>query len=170
MANNPVVILALRFVLLVLAQALVFNDLGFWGFINPMIYVLFIYWYPLQNNRTIFLMIGFVLGITIDLFSDSMALHTAATVTAIYIRPFLVRFCFGANFEPQGFGLKNVTRLQRYALLALIVGVHHLVYFSLEIFSFAHFLLILKKLFFISLGTLVVGVLIHTLFSREGNY
>jgi len=170
MPNNSTFIIIVRFVLLVLVQTLIFNDLRFFGFINPMVYILFVYWHPIQNNRTMFLIASFLLGLTVDIFSDSLALHTVSVLTVAYLRPFLMRFCFGTNFDFQGFNLKNTTRIQRYSLLALIVIIHHFIYFSLEIFSFAHLLLILKKFFFISLGTLILVLLINSLFSREGSY
>ena len=120
-------------------------------FVNPMIYPLFVYWYPFQNNRTLFLIICFALGFSIDIFSDSLALHTLAISTIAFFRPLFMRFCFGANFELQGFSFKNTTRVQRYSLLFLLFMVHHLIYFTLEIFSFSHFVLILKKFFLLAL-------------------
>ncbi len=51
MWSNPIVLNGLRFILLVLAQVMIFNRLNFMGFINPMVYVLFFYWYPIRTNR-----------------------------------------------------------------------------------------------------------------------
>ena len=169
MLSSSAVLGVIRFVLLVLAQVLIFNDMGFYGLVNPMVYVLFVYWYPIENNRTLFLLVSFLLGLTLDAFSDSLALHTMATTTIAFVRPLIMRFCFGANFDFQGFSLRNTSRIQRYTLLALLIFVHHLIFFSLEAFSFSHFLLILKKLLFVGLGTFVLSFLINTLFSREGN-
>ena len=41
-----------RFLGLVLAQVLVFNHLNILDTVNPMIYILFFFWYPVQENRT----------------------------------------------------------------------------------------------------------------------
>ena len=59
-----------RFLLLILAQVLVFNRLNFFGFINPMIYILFLYWFPVKDNRASFIGFSFLLGYFIDIFSD----------------------------------------------------------------------------------------------------
>ena len=167
MRSNPLFLNGLRFLLLVLAQVLLFNHLNFFGNINPLVYVLFFYWFPLRQNRAAFILIGFFLGFVIDIFSDTLALHTIAAVTLAYLRPVLMRFCFGANFDFQGFTFKNSTRLQRVTFLLLLIVIQHTVFFSLEILSISHFLLILKKILFTSVFTFVISVLLSSLFAIE---
>ncbi|MBT8187163.1 MAG: rod shape-determining protein MreD [Croceitalea sp.] len=167
MLNNPILINILRFALLVIAQILIFNQLNFFGFINPLVYVLFIYWYPLRENRAFFLLISFFLGFVIDVFSDTMALHALATVTLAYSRPILMRFIFGANYELQGFTFKNATRLQRMTYLLFLIVLQQIIFFSFEILSFGHILLILKKILFTSFVTFIFCVLLSSLFAVE---
>lgn len=167
MRSNPLLLNGLRFILLVLAQVLLFNHLNFFGYINPLVYVLFFYWFPLRQNRAVFILVGFFLGFVIDIFSDTLALHTIAGVTLAYLRPVLMRFCFGANFDFQGFTFKNSTRLQRVTFLLLLIVIQHTVFFSLEILSISHFLLILKKILFTGILTFVIGVLLSSLFAIE---
>ena len=85
----------MRFVLLILTQVLIFNTLSFLGFINPLVYVIFFYWYPIKVNRAIFMLISFLLGFIIDIFSDTLALNALASLTVAYARPVIMRFCFG---------------------------------------------------------------------------
>ena len=86
----------IRFFLLILSQVLVFNNLNFLGFINPMIYILFLNWYPVKQNRAVFIGLSFLLGLSIDFISDTLAINAAAIVTIAYLRPTIMRFCFGA--------------------------------------------------------------------------
>lgn len=165
MISNYYYINIIRFVLLVLVQVLVFNQLNFFGFINPMVYILFLYWYPVKENRAVFIAVSFVLGLSIDFFSDTMALHAASTVTIAYLRPAIMRFCFGVNYEFQSFKLSNSTRAQQITFLALLVITHHLIFFSLEIFNLANLLLTLKKVLFTGGATLVLCLLFSSLFS-----
>ena len=165
--NNNYFVNTVRFVLLVLVQVLVFNQLNFFGFINPMVYILFLYWYPIKENRAAFIGLSFVLGLSIDFFSDSMALHAASTGTIAYIRPAIMRFVFGVNIEFQSFRLGSSTKAQQITFLALLIVVHHLVFFTLEIFSFANILLILKKTMAIGAATLVLCLLFTSLFSAK---
>ncbi len=155
----------IRFALLVLVQVLVFNRLNFFGFINPMVYILFLFWYPIKENRSVFIFTGFLLGLSIDIFSDTMALNAAATVTIAYLRPTIMRFVFGVNYEFQSFKLSNTTRVQQITFLTLLIIVHHIIFFTLEIFSLSNFLLILQKVIFTGIATLILCLLFGSLFS-----
>jgi len=163
--NSGFFINIIRFILLVLVQVLVFNRLNFFGFINPMVYILFLYWYPIKENRAVFIGLSFLLGLSIDFFSDTMALHSAATITIAYLRPVIMRLIFGINYEFQSFKLSNTTRAQQFTFLALLILVHHLVYFSLEIFSIANLFLIVKKVLTIGSASIILCLLFGSLFS-----
>ena len=144
-----------------------FNNLNFLGFINPMVYVIFFYWYPIKVNRALFMLIAFLLGLTIDIFSDTLALNALASVTIAYTRPAIMRFCFGVNYDFQNFSFKNTTKLQRITFMALVVLIHHLIFFSFEILSIAHILLILKKVIATGIVTLILCILFSSLFSPK---
>lgn len=167
MINSPLVISVIRFMLLVLVQVFIFNNLNFFGFINPLVYILFIYWYPIKENRTTFLIVSFLLGLCVDVFSDTLAINAAATVTIAYFRPVLMRFVFGVNYEFQSFRLNNSTKAQQITFLALLIIIHHFTYFLLEIFSLANSLLILQKTLVIGLATLILCLLFISLFSTK---
>jgi len=167
MTSNFYFLTSLRFILLVLVQVLVFNKLNFLGFINPMVYLLFLYWYPIKQRRAIFLLISFLLGLTIDIFSDTIAFHAAATVTLAYLRPAIMRFVFGVNYEFQSFKLSNTTKAQQITFLALLIIGHHTIFFLLEIFSLDHLLLLLKKIVFTATGSVLICLLFTSLFSVD---
>ncbi|MEX0274895.1 MAG: rod shape-determining protein MreD [Flavobacteriaceae bacterium] len=169
MPNNIYFVLTARFVILVLGQVLIFNKLNFFGFINPFIYIMWLYWYPVKQNRPILLLTSFLLGFTIDLFSDTLALHAAALTTAAYFRPAIMRFVFGVSYEFQNFRLGNATRAQQMTFLALLILLHHGVYFTLEVFSLTNVLLIFKKVMSIGIATLILSTLLASLFSTENN-
>ena len=79
--NNVITTNSVRFIVLVLAQALVLNNINFLGYINPYIYILFIILFPIKNNRMLFVFLGFLLGLSVDLFLDSGGVHAAASVS-----------------------------------------------------------------------------------------
>ena len=76
-----------------------------------------------------------------------------------------MRFVFGVNYEFQSFRLSNTTRAQQITFLALLVIVHHVIFFSLEIFSLTNLLLILKKIVATGGATLILCLLFSSLFS-----
>jgi hypothetical protein len=112
---------------------------------------------------------AFLLGLFVDIFSDTLALNAAAAVTIAYIRPMIMRFCFGVNYEFQSFKLSNTTNAQQITFLALLILIHHIIFFSLEIFSLSNLLLILKKIITTGVATFIVCLLFRTLFSVRKN-
>ncbi|WP_244901856.1 hypothetical protein [Croceivirga radicis] len=110
---------------------------------------------------------SFILGLFIDIFSDTTALHAMAAITVAFSRPLLMRFCFGVNFEFQGFTYKNTTKVQRATFLLLLILIQHIVYFSFEILSFSHLLLILKKILFTAIVTFLFSILLSSLFATD---
>jgi len=167
MINNSFLINSIRFIFLVLVQVLVFNQLNFFGYINPMVYILFLYWFPIKENRTVYILISFFLGLCVDIFSDSLALNAAATVTIAYLRPTLMRFVFGVNYEFQSFKLNNSTKAQQITFLALLIVIHHFTFYLLEIFSLGNILLILQKTLVVGLSSLLLCLLLSSLFSTK---
>lgn len=157
----------LRFIILVLAQILICNNINFLGYINPYIYVLFILLYPINNNRMLFLFWSFLIGLIIDMFSDSGGINAAACVTIAFVRPAILKFCFGAVYEHQTVKFSDIDFVQRLTYFTLMVGIHHIVLFTLEIFNFSYILLILKKTLFSGIFTIVLSLLLATIFSRN---
>ena len=165
--NNAFFINSARFIILVLVQVIVLNNINFLGYINPYIYVLFILLYPILNNRLLFIFLSFILGLSVDMFLDSGGVHAAASVFVAYIRPLLLKFSFGATYEHQTVKIGASAIDKRITYFALLILIHHLVLMSLEIFNTTKILLILKKTLFSSIFTLILCILITVLFSRR---
>lgn len=157
----------IRFIVLVLIQALVLNNINFLGFINPYIYILFIILYPIKNNRLLFIFLSFLLGLTVDLFLDSGGVHAAACVTIAYARPVILKSVFGAIYDHQTIKFSSTDFGQRITYFSIIILIHHLILFSLEIFNTSKIILILKKSLFSSIFTILLCILITILFSRK---
>ena len=165
--NNVISTNIARFVTLVLAQVLIFNNINFLGYINPYVYILFIMLFPIKNNRLLFLSLSFLLGLSVDLFSDSGGVHAAACVTIAYIRPVLLKFSFGMIYEHQTIKFSSTDIGQRLTYFSIIIFIHHIILFSLEIFNSSKIILILKKSLFSSIFTLILCLLITILFSKK---
>lgn len=157
----------IRFVVLVLIQALVLNHVNFLGYINPYPYVLFIILFPVNNNRTLFVFLAFLLGLSVDLFTDSGGIHAAACVTIAYIRPPILKFSFGTIYDYQTIKFNQTEIGNRTAYFAIIIIIHHLILFSLEVFNISEIILILKKTLFSSIFTILLSVIITILFSPK---
>ncbi|WP_347922776.1 rod shape-determining protein MreD [Pontimicrobium sp. SW4] len=165
--NNTITKNIARFIALVLVQVLVLNHINFLEYINPYLYILFIILFPIKNNRMLFIFLAFLIGLTVDLFTDSGGIHAAASVTIAYIRPVVLKFSFGAVYEHQTIKFSNTDLVQRLTYFLIIILIHHLFLFGLEIFNASKIILILKKTLFSSIFTLILCLLITILFSRK---
>lgn len=158
---------ATRFVILVLAQVLVFNQLNLSTAVIPYVYLLYLVWFPFKEQRLFFIVSAFLLGLSIDVFSNSGGVHAAATVTAAYARPFILKLILGISYENQNLKLKDITAYQKVAFVAVLVSCHHLVLFFLEIFNLRLWGYTLTKVLFSVIFTSLLSLLILYLFSSR---
>lgn len=150
-----------RFFALILVQVLIFNNIEFSGYLNPYLYILFIILLPFETPAWMTLILGFLLGMAIDIFTETLGIHTAATVFMAYIRPFVLSF-----FAPRdGYESGSFPRVFYYGLpwfikyaFLLIIG-HHLFLFYVEIFRLQDFFATFIRVLFSTLFTLTLIVL-----------
>nr|WP_298760728.1 rod shape-determining protein MreD [uncultured Psychroserpens sp.] len=157
----------IRFIVLVLAQALLFNNINFLGNINPYPYILFILLFPVNNNRSLFIFMSFMLGLFVDIFSDSGGVHAACCVTIAFIRPAVLKFAFGMLYEHQNMKFNNTEFGNRLIYFSILIAIHHFIMFTMEIFNISNIILILQKTLFSSIFTIILCVLISVLFSNK---
>ena len=121
-----------RFIILILIQVLLLNQINFLGYINPYLYILFIIIFPFMGNKSLLILLSFILGLFIDMFGDSGGVHAAACVFIAYIRPVILKFSFGVSYEYNSVKINKVGFNQRILYISLLVLIHHLLLFSLE--------------------------------------
>ena len=165
--NNSVLKIIMSFIGLALLQVLVCSNINFMGNINPYVYVIFILLYPVINNRLLFIFLGFLLGYTVDVFLDSGGVHAAASVVIAYVRPLFLKFSFGAAYDYQAIKFSAVEFSRRFIYFLLLIVIHHLILFSLVVFDETKTVLILQQALYSSIFTLVLCLLLSSLFSRK---
>ncbi|MDO8952088.1 MAG: rod shape-determining protein MreD [Draconibacterium sp.] len=159
---------AVMFISLVLVQVLIFNQVQFSGFFNPYVYVLFIILLPLSTPRYAVLILAFLLGLTIDIFSNSLGVHSAATVFAAYIRPLIIRIISNREDDKSDFPGLNQNKLTWFInYVLLMVLFHHTALFYLEVYTFANFLNTLYRVILSSLFSIIIIVLSQFLVFKE---
>jgi rod shape-determining protein MreD len=158
--NSAVLTNIFRFILLLAVQIIIFNNMNFLGYISPYPYLLFIILYPVNSNKSGLLAASFLLGLIMDLFSNSAGFHTTACVILAYYRPYLFKFAFGLSYEYQTIKLNDVLTPERFTFLLLSVVIHHIVLFALEAFKFTLILDILLRTVLSSIFTLIICIII----------
>ena len=73
--------------LFVFLQVLVLNEILFFSYINPYLYLTLILSLPLKTPKWFLLLYAFVLAFFIDLFGGSLGFHSTATVLIAFLKP-----------------------------------------------------------------------------------
>jgi len=158
--NSALLINIARFIILILAQVAIFNNLNFIGYLNPYPYILFIILYPVNANKNGLILASFFLGLTMDMFSNSGGVHTTACLTLAFLRPSFFRFSFGLSYEYQTIKISDRFSPGRFSFILTSVITHHLILFILEIFKFSFIFDILLRTLVSTIFTLVLCIII----------
>mgnify|MGYP001403650770 FL=1 len=167
--NRDNLISIFHFIILLFLQSFLLNNINFFGFINPNLYLLFIIVYRLNGNATILIILGFLLGLMLDLLTQGSGGHTIATLTIAFLRQFIIKFSFGVNFEvPLGM-IEGSLLSQRLLYLILMILIHHLLLFIVIYFSLDNTLTILKNTLFTSFFTFILIYISLGLFKEKND-
>jgi len=160
----------LSFFLLVLIQVMILNNiqisnLGIYSFL----YVLFILILPFETPSWLLLISAFLLGISIDIFSDTTGLHAASTVFMAFLRPYLLRITapregYEAGSQPTVYSY-GFEWFLRYSLP--LIFAHHIMFFYLDAFDFSDFFRTLFRTLLSIVFTTVTIVLTQFFVSKK---
>lgn len=89
------------FIILVLIQVLILNNIHFLRIATPFIYLYFILKLPVGTSSSIVVFLSFLIGLTIDTFSNTPGMHAAACTLAGFCRQPLIEFLIGKDL-PNG--------------------------------------------------------------------
>ena len=81
----------------VVVQVLVLNEILFFSYINPYLYLVLIISLPLKTPKWFLLIYAFFLGICVDLFSGFLGIHSTATVLTAFLKPVISKFTIPYN-------------------------------------------------------------------------
>ena len=157
------------FVSLVLLQTLLFNYIPLGIGLVPYIYILAIILLPIEIQNWSLLLISFLLGITIDIFNDSMALHTSAILFVAFVRPAIIQ----ALASDDGYKTGTLPSYKSFKLnrfifyIFIIVFVHQFIFFSFDIFKFSKIGIIILKTIVNTFYTGIFIIIIHILFFKN---
>ena len=132
---------SLQFLVLVLLQVFILNHIQLGGYVNPYLYILFILILPINTPKWLLLVLGFILGLTIDLFTHTPGMNSSATVLIAFIRPYILEIIapregYEKDSSPR-VKLYGFTWFLRYTVI--LVFVHHFFLFFIEVFRFTDF-------------------------------
>lgn len=145
----------------ILIQILILNEVLFYRFINPYIYLALIIRWPLKTNKWSLLLYAFLVGFLIDVFSGSLGFHSTATVFIAFLKPAIAKITIPHNI----IGDNDNTTIDKIGTKAfvtfsfLLILIHNTVLFILEHLDFC--LAIGFKILASSIITLILILIIE---------
>jgi hypothetical protein len=158
MTSRTVFFNILRFFFLILLQVLILNHINLNGYINPYFYIYFILLLPFDTPKWMLLIVSFILGWSIDIFTNSIGLNASACVLMAFARPFVISAISSGPESLLGDtpSLRNqgVKWFLYYAIILILI--HHFTFFFLEIFRISEFPYTLVRVLLSSAFTLLL--------------
>ncbi len=155
-----------RFLLLVLLQVIIIQNINLTGYVILLPYVIVIIMIPFEAPKLLVLFSSFLLGVIIDYFYDSAGLHASACTIMGFARYYVLKYI--APRDGYDIGVKptvedmGIEWFLRYA--GILIFIHHFFLFYLEVFRLNDFFSTFLRVLLSSLGTLSLIYLIQFLF------
>ena len=161
----------LRFAVFILIQVFLLNKIPhLHRFITPYIYFLFLLWLPFSVSRQWLLIIGFITGLTLDYFTMTPGLHTAACLLIAYVRPFLISVLTpkdSSEFNYREPSPKAMLWTPYLVYVFVLTLLHHGYMIFLQWLSFGSFLDFIIKVIATTAISMLLIVTVELLFPRK---
>ncbi len=166
--NRESINTVILFISLVLLQIVVLNNINFLGYINPFLYILFIFYYPIKKTDNILILLSFFLGLCIDFFSNTGGINAAATLFIAYIRIPILKIVIGKReIDFNTINLNKLPFFRTYSYISILTVIHHFIVFGLEYFKWENFGIIVLKTFLTSIFTIILVMISFTFIPRK---
>lgn len=155
----------ISFFALLILQVAVLNNIHLGGYINPFIYVMFILMLPVRIPGPLLLVLAFLLGLIIDMFSNTVGMHAAACVFMAFARPTVLKFIAPRDgYETESAPSVREFGFYWYAIYAtILIFFHHLMLFYIEVFRVSEFFPTLLRSILSTIFTVVMVMLVQYL-------
>src|SRR5258708_5645658 len=139
--NRSGIFVGLYFLLYLLVQVMLFKQLVLFNTAFCFLYLAFILLLPVETNSLLLMGIAFLLGFSVDIFYDSLGLHSLSLVLVAYLRNYWLGTITPQGGYDAGEGpTLAVNGLQWFIVYSLpLVFVHHFVLFFTEAGGFGIF-------------------------------
>ena len=157
----------LLFSLLMFMQVFVLNKILFFDYVLLAPYVLVLILYPYYKDSIITLVIGFLLGLIIDVFNDSLGLYSFISIIILYFKNSWVLKIIGED-KAEEISLMSIFNLGSFKFFNFSFPIVMLYYILLLIFESNAFFTLnaFFILLFSSISTYVFMILIQYLFLK----
>lgn len=125
--------------LLLAIQVLVLDQVHPWGYGAPLLCPLLVITLPLRTARSEALLWGFGIGFVADIFAGTAGISSAAMTLIAFIQPPLLEVMVPRDSEEELHpSFSTMGRWNYLQFIALLLLLHHTIFFALEGFSYYH--------------------------------
>lgn len=130
------------FVVLILLQVFLLDNLALSVYFHPLIYVAFIIVLPMDMRPVTVLLLSLLLGVVMDCITGQAGLNVMATAAVGFLRPTIVNLVCGrsSGFDDTVPSLHRFTTKNLVGYIFFMVLIHSTLFFMLESLSLMHFL------------------------------
>ena len=146
-----------RYILVMALQVLLFDQLQFLGICHPYIYVLCLLMMPITLPHNVDMLIGAAAGIIMDVFCNSLGVHTAACIFVMFLRPYVIGAVVSDKDRlNEQINLHSIGMEALVKYVVIMVLIHHLSVFMLAAWSWSHIGFVLLETVVSSLITILI--------------
>ena len=157
----------LFYTIILAVQLLIFNQFKLFGFITPLIYLIIFVHYKITYDKTVLLILGFLIGLIIDLSMQTYGCHTFSTITICYLRGRIEKNSFGVNANLPSAMIKDTPLFSRISFFLSLIAIHSIIYYSLIFFNINLLSTIFLYAFINSIATFIIIWIISRLISNN---
>ena len=146
-----------RYIVIMLLQVLLFNQLQLWGACHPYVYILCLLMMPITLPHSVDMLIGAGVGIIMDIFCNSLGVHTASCILIMFIRPYLIGAIVNDKDRlNEQISLRSIGMEAMIKYVVILVIIHNLTVFCLAAWSWHHIGFILLETIVSSIITVMM--------------
>ena len=146
-----------RYILVMLFQVLLFDQLQLWGVCHPYIYVLCLLMMPITLPHNIDMLIGALAGLIMDVCCNSLGVHISVCVLIMFARPYLVGVLVNDKDRlNEQLSIRSMGMEAMVKYVCILVVVHHFLIFLLGAWSWHHIGFVLLATLVSSLITILI--------------
>ena len=163
--SKTVLTLIILFLVLIPAQAVIFNNLILFNVALPLVFIYLIISLPVTLSTNWSLTIGFVTGLAVDIFSDTPGMNALACTNLAFLRKPVYHLYMSYDDDLSGLrpSISTMGTAAYFKYLLTMVFVYCLMLFAIEAFQFFNIRLLLMRTVFSTIFTFIIIYAIDSL-------
>lgn len=152
-----------------LVQAFLLKNLVIFDTAFCFLYVLYILLLPLEIRTIPLMIIAFVMGLSIDIFYDSLGMHTASLVAMAFVRNTWIGMIVptGGYDENVQLSVLNMGLGWFFTYSLPLIFLHHLIFFYIDVLGTGLYLIMVNRIWSSLVFVMILGLMVQVLFYKR---